>query len=135
MNNSKIASLSKTALLTLGCALSLALFSAPALKADSATPPAAAAKKLPLTATFEKAAHPAENTPPFILKLKNDSSASIKVSGKVLLSVVAHNADKARPVPAHVIEAGQTMTIGDLAALDKVILTADGFSPLELEVK
>ena len=127
---------SKTALLILGSAFSLALFSTPALRAaDPATPPAAAAKKLPLTAMIEKAAHPAENAPPFILKLKNDSSASIKVSGKVLLSVHAHNMDKARLVPAHVVEAGQTMTITDLAALDKVIVSADGFAPLEIEIK
>ena len=127
-------SLSKTALLTLGCALSLVLFSAPALRAaDPAT--AAAAKKLPLTATIEKAAHPAENTPPFILTLKNDSKATITVSAKVLLSVVAHNVDKARIVPAHAIEAGKTMKIADLAALDKVVVSSEGYAPLEIKVK
>ena len=122
-------SLFKSALLTLGCALSLALFSVPALKA------ADTAKKLPLTATIEKAAHPAENTPPFILTLKNDSKASIKVSAKVLLSVVAHNVDKARIVPAQVIDAGKAITIADLAALDKVIVSAEGYAPLEIEIK
>lgn len=129
-------SLSKTALLTLGCALSLVLFSAPALwAADATTAPAAAAKTLPLTATIEKAAHPAENAPPYVLHLKNTSHDSVKVSGKVLLSVVSHNVDKARPVPAQVIEAGKSLTIADLAALDKVIISAEGYAPLEIEIK
>ena len=127
-------SLSKTALLTLGCALSLVLFSAPALQATEATPPAVAAKTLPLASTIEKAAHPAENAPPYVLHLKNTSHDSIKVSGKVLLSVQSHNVDKARPVPAHVIEAGQSMTISDLAALDIVVVSAEGYAPLKVEI-
>ena len=44
-------------------------------------------------------------------------------------------ADKARMVPAEVVAPGATMKIADLAALDKVTVMADGFAPLELEVK
>lgn len=132
MNNSKIMSLFKTTLFALGCALSLTLLTAPSLKADTTAP---ALKALPLSHTIEKAAHPAENTPPFSLKLKNDSKAALKVSGKILLSVHSHNADKARAVPEHVIEAGQSMTIDGLAALDIVTVSAEGFAPLKVEIK
>jgi hypothetical protein len=48
---------------------------------------------------------------------------------------MSHNRDKARHVPAHVIEAGKTWTVDGLAALDKVTVAAPGFAPLELEVK
>ena len=72
---------------------------------------------------------------PFVLKLKNKSKAAVNVTAKVLLAVAFHGEDKARHIPAHSIEAGQVWSISDLAAEDKVILTADGFAPLEIVVK
>lgn len=128
-------SFSRTALIALGCAL--AFVSAPALRAaDTAAlqPLADKAPALPLTATFEKVVR-SEDGPPFVLKLTNTSKDTLKVSVKILLSVFAHNTEKARNLPTQVIEAGKTWTIPELAALDKVIITADGFAPLELTVK
>jgi hypothetical protein len=102
--------------------------------ADAATlqPLADKAPSLPVTTTFEKAKD--GTVPPYVLHLRNISKAPLKVSAKVLLSVVHHNADKARNIPTHVIAPGQVWTIAELAALDKVILTAEGFAPLEVEV-
>lgn len=90
------------------------------------------AAKLPVTTTFEKKG--TGEGPQYVLNVKNDSKADLKISAKVLLSVVVHNTDKARNVPAHVVAAGETWTIPELAAMDKVILTAEGFEPLELVV-
>ena len=114
-------------LLSATALIALAFVAAPTLQASDKAP------ALPMTATFTKAA--SAEKPPFVLNLKNDSKAALKVSAKVLLSVVAHNADKARMVPAEVVAPGHTMTISGLAALDKVTVMADGFAPLELEVK
>ena len=110
-------------LLALACAFTLV--SVPALSA-------ADAPALPLKATFEKTAS-AEGAP-FVLHLKNDSKGSLKVSGKVLLAVVHHAMDKARALPEQTIAAGGVLTIKDLSADDKVLLTADGFAPLEVRV-
>jgi len=123
----KTSSSFRSALITLGCAL-LALVAVPAIRATTTE-----AAKLPLTATFEKVTT-AEAGPPYVLHLKNDSKATVKVSAKVLLSVAFHSSSKARNVPEHAIEAGASWSIGELAANDKVILTAEGFAPLELTV-
>ena len=125
----KTSSSLRSALITLGCAL-LAMVTVPAMNAADAAKPAA---KLPVTATFEKVTT-AEAGPPYVLHLKNESKDALKVSGKVLLSVAFHSSSKARNVPEHVIAAGATFSIGELAANDKVILTAEGFAPLELTV-
>ena len=114
----------RSALLALACAFGLALVSVPTLQAGE--------KALPLTPTFEKVAG-AEGAP-FVLKLKNDSKVTLKVSGKVLLAVVHHAMDKARVIPEQAVEAGQSMTIKELSAEDKIVLTADGYAPLELKV-
>lgn len=99
-----------------------------------ATPAVQAADQaLPLTPTITKVA--STEKPPFVLTLKNDSKDTLKVSAKVLLSVAAHNADKARHVPAEAVAPGGTMTIADLAALDVVVVSADGYAPLKVEVK
>ncbi|HVZ63996.1 MAG TPA: hypothetical protein VG936_05355 [Lacunisphaera sp.] len=119
MKNIALKLLSGVALLT------LAFVFAPAAQA--------AEPALPVTPKIEKTK--ATDHPPFVLTLKNDSKATLKLSAKVLLSVVAHNADKARAVPAQDVAAGATMKIADLAAMDKVIVTADGYAPLEIEVK
>jgi hypothetical protein len=125
----------RTALIALGCALSLALVQTPALKAaDPAAPqaPAVKAPSLPVTATFEKVA--GAESGPYVLNLKNVSQDALKVSAKILLAVAFHMDSKARIVPAHVIDPGQVWSIADLAAGDRITLTAEGFSPLELTV-
>ncbi len=112
-------------LLTITALLAFAFVATPALQAADKAPP--------LTPTIEKVA--STEKPPFVLKLKNDSKDALKVSAKVLLSVTAHNGDKARTVPAAVVAPGQVLTIADLAALDVVIVTADGYAPLKIDVK
>ncbi len=125
---------SKSMLLALGCALGCTLLALPAVKAaESATLQPLADKALPLTATFEKATGK-DTGPQYVLKLKNDSMDAIKASAKVQLSVVVHSSDKTRDVPEHVIAAGETWTIGELSATDKVTVTAAGYTPLELTV-
>lgn len=90
------------------------------------------APSLPLSATFEKGKDP--EVGPYILVLKNDSKDSLMVSASVHLSVAFHANKKDREYPSHTLGAGQTWNIPDLAAGDKVTLTADGYSPLELTV-
>jgi hypothetical protein len=126
----------KSALLLLSFAFGLGLVAAPALNAATPSSEAATDAKapaLPLKASFEKVT--GNDKGPFVLKLKNKSKAAVNVTAKVLLAVAFHGEDKARHIPAHSIEAGQVWTISDLVAEDKVILTADGFAPLELVVK
>ena len=100
---------------------------------SAAAPRADKGKPLPVQTSFEKTS--VTDAPPYVLKVKNTSNGALKVSATVLLSVLSHNRDKAREHPAQAIEPGQTWTIGELAALDKVILKADGYEPLQLEVK
>ena len=87
---------------------------------------------LPLSHTFEKS--PDGGATPFVVNVKNDSKATLKLSGHVLLSVVNHASDKARKLPDHSLEAGKTWTITELTADDKVILSAAGYAPLEIRV-
>ena len=127
----------RTALLTLGCALGLACVQTPTLKAAAPAtlqPVADMAPSLPLTATFEKG-DAGERGGTFVLKLTNTSQDSLKVSGKILFSVAYHMNTKEKAIPEHAIAAGEVWTISDLAAGDKVTLTAEGFAPLELVVK
>ncbi len=112
------------------CALTLGLAPLPALRA--ADEPAHKPASLPLSPDFEKAADP--DSGPYVLTLTNTSSATVTVSGKVLLSVAYHAESKARILPAHAIEAGKTWSIKGLAATDKVILSSPGFLSLELVV-
>ena len=120
-------------------ALTLAALAAatisPAVAANAPATKASAeqTRKLPVTATFERVA--TEDGPPYVLKLTNNSAGDLKVSATVMLSVVSHNRDKAREVPAQVIAPGKSVTIRELAAQDKVVVRADGYAPLELEVK
>jgi hypothetical protein len=124
-----------TALSSLGFAFTLALVQVPAARAAGSSALSALddkAPSLPLAPTFDKAADPEKG--PYVLSLKNTSSATIKVTAKVLLSVYMHGDDKARHVPEHAVDAGEVWTISGLAAQDEVILTADGFAPLQLRV-
>src|SRR5438309_7157781 len=95
--------LCRTALLTLGCAVSVVALPLSALNAADAPASSAAADKaapaLPFTATFEKAS--AAEGAPYVLKLKNDSKETIKASAKVLLAVAFHAENKARVVAEH----------------------------------
>jgi hypothetical protein len=127
----------RTVLLASICALGLAGVLLPAARAgDTAAAPAASdqAPGLPLTATFEKGT-PGERGGPFVLNLKNTSPEALKVHGKVLFSVAYHMNEKSREIAPHTIAAGETWTISDLAAGDKVTLKAAGYAPLELVVK
>jgi hypothetical protein len=133
--SSTCSAICRTALIALGCAFSLAIVPTPALKAADAAAVQTLTDKapcLPLTAAFEKIAG-AENGP-YVLKLTNVSKDPLKISTKVLLSVAFHGSTKTRDVPDHVIDPGQVWTIPDLAATDKVTITAEGFAPLELVV-
>jgi hypothetical protein len=125
----------RTALIALGCACSLAIVQMPALKAaDPAAwqPLADKAPSLPLTATFEKVTGAERG--PYVLKLKNVSQDTLKVTAKILLSVAFHMGSKHWDLPEHAIDPGQVWSIPDLSAGDKVTLTAQGFAPLELVV-
>jgi hypothetical protein len=125
----------RRAIVAMGCGLVLAIFQTPALRAAegaASQSPAVKAPSLPLTSTFEKVVG-GENGP-YVLKLKNTSASAVVVTGKILLSVAFHADSKARKLPEHVIEAGQVWSIPDLAAADKVIISAAGFAPLEIVV-
>jgi len=115
----------RPALVALACAFALSLLSLPALQA-------ADGKTLPLSSTIEKVA--STDGTPFVVHLKNDSKETLKLSGKVLLSVVNHAMDKARTLPEQTLEAGKVWTITNLSADDKVIVSAAGFAPLEVKV-
>jgi hypothetical protein len=123
----------RAALIALGCAF--AVVQIPVLKsAETASlqPLADKAPSLPLTAKFNKVKD-AENGP-YVLKLKNTSKSAVKVNTKILLTVFFHADAKARTLPEHAIEPGKVFSIPDLSANDKVIITAEGFAPLELTV-
>ena len=49
-------------------------------------------------------------------------------------SVVFHADAKVKTLPTHALDAGQIWTIKDLSAGDKLSISADGFSKLELTV-
>jgi hypothetical protein len=128
-------SLSRNALIALGCALSLVIIPVSALNAAPTAdlqPMTDAKADLPLTHSFAKVA--GENGP-FVLKLTNTSKASVKVTVQILLSVYSHATSKAKNLPEQTIDAGKDCTIPQLVALDKVIIKADGYSPLELTVQ
>ena len=112
----------------------LALVHGPAARAAGSIPLASLddkAPSLPVATSFAKAEG---EDGPYVLSVKNTSGSSVSVSAKILLSVYFHADSKARNIPAHAIDAGQTWTIPGLAASDKVTLSADGFAPLELTV-
>ena len=126
----------RTSLIALGCVLSLTAAQIPAARGSDASsalrPLDDKAPSLPITADFSKGTDP--NVGPYILSLTNTSKDAIKVSVKIHLSVSFHANTKDRNVPDHVIDPGQVWTLDDLAAADKVTVTADGFAPLELTV-
>jgi hypothetical protein len=86
----------------------------------------------PLTVSFERA--PATDTPPYVLKVTNASNKALKLKGHVLLSVAAHNQDRARQLPEQDLRRNQSFTVDTLAAHDRVVLQVEGFAPLVLVV-
>jgi len=116
----------RSILFTVACALGLMLLPVASLHAADAAP------ALPVKTTFEKLSNP--ERAPIIMKVKNTSKESLAVSGKVLLAVVHHAMDKARVLPESTLKAGETMTITELSAEDKVILSAHGFATLTVDV-
>jgi hypothetical protein len=123
-----------TVLAAIAVASALALAHAPAARAASSSALTSLddkAPSLPVTTSFAKSEG---EDGPYVLSVKNTSGSSINVSAKILLSVYFHADSKAKNIPAHAIDAGQTWTIPGLAANDKVTLSADGFAPLELAV-
>ncbi len=138
LNNMNIATprstLRKTALIALGFALSLAPVTLLNAASSNVLQPLTeqTLKSLPLTPTIAKVAG---EEGPFELKLTNSSKASVKVSVQILLSVYMHATGKARNLPAQAIEAGKDLTITKLAALDKVIVSAEGYASLTIEIK
>lgn len=120
----------RIAVLALGCAFSPVVI--PALQAKDMPASTADQMKLPVSTSFDKVAGGEKG--PFVLTVKNDSSDKLKVHAKVLLAVAFHADNKARHVPEHTLKAGESMTIADLAAADKVVLTAKGYAPTTIEV-
>lgn len=119
----------------LGCAFALALFQVPAAKAADSTPVVPGAEKaqsLPVTTTFEKVAVDGNNG--YVLNVKNVSPDALKVTATIVPSVTFHANAKTKTLPAHVIDAGQVWTIGDLAAGDKLSFVAEGFDQLDITV-
>jgi hypothetical protein len=122
------------ALAAIAAACALALVQGPAARAAGSSTLASLddkAPSLPIATSFAKADG---EDGPYVLSVKNTSGSSISVSAKVLLSVYFHADSKARNIPAHEVDAGQTWTIPGLAANDKVTLSSEGFAPLELTV-
>jgi hypothetical protein len=129
-------SFGRTALIALGCVLSLTTAQIPAARAadisSSLRPLSDKAASLPLSAGFSKAAD--ADGGPNILTLTNTSKKSIKISVKIHLGVSFHANTKERNIPDHVIHPDEAWTINELATGDTVTVTADGFAPLELTV-
>jgi|GEM_PF-5387743 len=103
-------------------------------RADTAAAPAAAASSQasgPIVASFDKASDADKG--PYILTLRNNGDHTIKVTAEIQHSAAAHN-DAKDKTKKHSIKAGQAWTISNLAAGDKVNVSADGISPLALTV-
>ena len=125
----------RSALAAMGCALALVLLQVPAAFADDSTsmkPVAEKGHSLPVTTTFEKVT--ADGGGGSVLNLKNVSPDALKVTVTIVPSVTFHANAKTKTLPAHVIDAGQVWTIGDLAAGDKLSIVADGFDQLDVTV-
>jgi hypothetical protein len=118
---------------TLALSSLLALGAATA-RADTAAPASSATSQSsgPLIATFDKATDTDKG--PYILTLKNNGDHSLKVTVEIQSSAAAHN-DAKDKTKKHHIKAGQSWTIPNLAAGDKVNVTADGITPLALTVQ
>jgi len=124
----------RTGLIALGCTLGLAIAGAPAARAADAAAPSRLADKapsLPVSYTFEKVTE--GESGPYELHLKNTSSEALAVDAQVTSSVTFHANAKTRSLSGN-IEPGQVWTVTELAASDKVVVSAKGYAPLELTV-
>jgi hypothetical protein len=90
------------------------------------------APALPVTASFGKGT-PGENGGPYALTLTNTSDKALTVNATIIWSVASHNRARTIELPAHEIAAGGTWVVNDLAAEDRIILTAEGYAKLELK--
>ncbi|HEY9155496.1 MAG TPA: hypothetical protein VIM69_10215 [Opitutaceae bacterium] len=104
-----------------------------AARADTPAPAAAATSQSsgPLVATFDKSTDADKG--PYILTLKNNGDHTLKVTAVIQPSTASHN-DTKEKTKKHSIKAGQSYTISNLAAGDKVNVSADGVAPLALTV-
>jgi len=91
-----------------------------------------AAAKLPVTGTFAKGT-PGENGGPYALTLTNTSSEKLTVNATIVWSVTSHNRANTIKLPAKELAAGASWTINDLAAEDRVLLSAEGYENLEFK--
>ncbi|MEZ5277141.1 MAG: hypothetical protein R3F07_12240 [Opitutaceae bacterium] len=89
------------------------------------------APALPLTASFG-AGTPGENSGPYALTLTSTADHALTVTATITFSVQSHNRPQTKVLADHEIAAGGSWTIDDLAAQDKVVVTAEGYAPLEL---
>jgi hypothetical protein len=129
----KSTSLVRLTQIVLGSALALMLLSAAQATNTPTLQPVTEqkAKALPLTTAFEKG-EPGENGGPYTLVLKNTSGVALKLKATIIWSVASHNRANTINLPEHEIAAGGDWKISDLAAHDRVILSAEGFEKLEV---
>lgn len=125
----------RAGLIAIGCAFVFAVAHIPAARAaDSAALQRLEDKapSLPLSYSFEKVTE--GESGPYVLHLKNISNGAITVDVQVTSSVTFHANSKVRSLTGHVIDPGQVWTVTELAATDKVVVSAKGFAALELTV-
>lgn len=91
------------------------------------------APQLPLSGTFARGT-PGQNGGPYVLTLTNTSNQKLVVSGTIVWSVTSHNRANTIKLPARELGAGESWSIDDLAAEDRVILEADGYEKIEFTV-
>lgn len=116
-------------------ALGSAAMAAPQLSgAGSAQPLADQNEVVPVKVTFEKNAS-AKTEGPYVMTLTNTADHTIKVGVRVDQDVTVHNRPKARHLGPEEIAPGKDWKVDDLAALDKVTVTAEGFAPLQIVVQ
>jgi hypothetical protein len=133
--SSSPAVLCRAGLVALVCAFGYAFVHVSAAKAADAAAPARLEDKapsLPLTHSFEKVTE--GESGPYVLHLKNVSSDPITVDVQVTSSVTFHANSRVRNYSGHAVAAGEVWTITELAAADKVAISAKGFATLELTV-
>jgi hypothetical protein len=120
------------AALVLGGLLSFAFGAVLAPAADQPVLRALADKApaLPVSSTFTKVEG---EKGPYVLAVKNTGAHALKVHVAVVESVKSHAKPRDRK-HEYTIEAGAAASIEELAAGDKVTVSAEGFEPLELTV-
>ncbi len=90
------------------------------------------APQLPLSGTFARGT-PGENGGPYALTLTNTSKQNLSVRGTIVWSVTSHNRANTIKLPVRELAAGESWTIDDLAAEDRVILEAEGYEKIEFK--